>query len=313
MDKEQKVYSSLGPMGRYHSHVLVLFAAFLWGTSFPVVRVTLQSVDPLLLSSIRLGLAGAFAFFVGIASGRMRLNILKDRLVISLALLNSFGFLFQHTGMSITTASRAALLINANVVLVAILSILYLGERISKVKTLSIMMGLTGIVILNTQLSPQSLMGRQLIGDILVVAAGAVWSVYIVVTKRALTKGYSLMPLTVGVLFWTAIFLSPLSLLSDRTLSLDATGWLWIIYLSIICSAVAFFLWVIGLKGVSATVSSILLLAEVLFAVLLSVLFLSELLTLYDLAGGTLILLAIILSSVASPQDRPNQKKATPL
>ena len=74
-------------------------------------------------------------------------------------------------------------------------------------------------------------------------------------------------------------------------------GWAGILYLGVVCTALALFVYLVGLKRVGATTSSILLTAEVLFAIILSILFLSEQITAPLLLGGLLVLLAIILVS----------------
>jgi len=78
-------------------------------------------------------------------------------------------------------------------------------------------------------------------------------------------------------------------------------GWLAIVYTAIVCWIVPYYLWLEGLKHLSASTSTILLLSEIVVAVLLSIIILKEPITLFSTLGAFLILMAI---SIVSMQDK---------
>lgn len=102
----------------------------------------------------------------------------------------------------------------------------------------------------------------------------------------------------------TAAILSPL-LAFYPFMGISTEGWMGILYLGLICTALALFLYVVGLSRVGATVSSILLTAEILFAIVLSILFLGEQISRTLVSGGLLIMLAIVLASWSREEVTP--------
>ncbi len=112
--------------------------------------------------------------------------------------------------------------------------------------------------------------------------------------------------LTVGVLGWTTVILLPLLLVATYPASLSPEIWAAVIYLGVACSGFALLLWTLALRRISATVASILLFVEVLFAILLSVAFLGESFGAVEAAGGMLILVALLLAgrSLTEPTQR---------
>lgn len=268
-----------------------------------MVKVVTDVVDPLLLTTLRLGLAALAALIAGVALGAISRETYLSRTAVVLAVMNALGFLLQHVGISISTASKGALLINVNVVFIAVLSVVFLKERMSSAKVAGVVLGLTGVTFLTTRLDPATLVSGEAVGDLLIFLGGVSWAVYVILTKRALDRGSDVAPLTVGVLGWTAILLLPLLLVTTFPAALPMEIWAAVLYLGAMCSGFALFLWIVGLKGVTATVSSVLLFGEVLFAILLSVAFLGESFGLVEGVGGLLILVALLLAGGSAENE----------
>jgi DME family drug/metabolite transporter len=74
-------------------------------------------------------------------------------------------------------------------------------------------------------------------------------------------------------------------------------GWAAIIFTGVFCSTAAYLLWSKGLKGLTVTISAIILLLEVLWALLLSFTLLGESFSIISAVGATFILLSILLAS----------------
>jgi drug/metabolite transporter, DME family len=74
----------------------------------------------------------------------------------------------------------------------------------------------------------------------------------------------------------------------------DARGWALLVYLGVVPTAVAYILYVIGLRTTRVTVSGVLTLMEPLTATLLGVLFFGDRLGLGDAVGAALLLAAVL-------------------
>lgn len=279
---------------------LVILASTIWGTSFPVIRVTVGeggAVDPLLLTLLRLGLGALVGTAFLAATRRLGASIFRNRYVWILGALNAASFDLQHLGEVYTTASKTALLVNVNVVFVAILMVALYRERMTAGKALGVTLGVAGVAVLATRLDLGFLAGGELLGDVAVFLSGLLWSVYIITTKRMIDRGGDYIALTVGVLATTALFAAFVLPFADLSRPISATGWAGVLWLGLLTTFPPLVLWTKSLYAVSPTVSSVLLLNEVAVASLLSILFLGEPFALYFVAGGLLVLTGAWLAS----------------
>ncbi len=89
----------------------------------------------------------------------------------------------------------------------------------------------------------------------------------------------------------------------------DLSGWAWlaIFWTAIVCWVIPYYLWLEGLKHLSASTSTVLLLSEIVVAVIASVIVLKEPLTVFSTVGAFFIVLAIALVSL---RDKMNAEKA---
>lgn len=285
-------------------HLIILMSALLWGSSFPVVKVTLDVVNPFFLTSIRMIIAAVLG--IGLVKRYSSFGVFRMRSIWILSGLNALGYTLQHVGMQFALASESALLININVIFVAILAAFFLNEKITLQKASALSLGVGGILILTTRGDISFLSSDEVLGQIIILLAGLVWAFYIVFTKKCLAT-HSAMDLSVVVIVETAIILSPLLAFYPHA-GISVEAWIALLYLGFVCTALALFLYVVGLSRVGATVSSILITAEILFAVLLSVVFLDELIGTPFFLGGLLILLAIILASWSREEITPRSR-----
>jgi drug/metabolite transporter (DMT)-like permease len=82
--------------------------------------------------------------------------------------------------------------------------------------------------------------------------------------------------------------------------ALPAQAWLAIIYTAVACWIIPYYLWLEGLKHISASTSTILLLTEILVATAISFFLLNEIFTIVTIFGALLIIVAIVLVSYHS-------------
>jgi len=72
-------------------------------------------------------------------------------------------------------------------------------------------------------------------------------------------------------------------------------GWLAILFLSITCSFLGYYIWFYVIKQVGAAVTSSFLFAEPLITVLFAITFVGEKLSLFIITGGLLIFIGVYL------------------
>jgi drug/metabolite transporter (DMT)-like permease len=279
-----------GVDARRRNYVFVILASVFWGTAFPGTKLIVGSVDPLFITMARLGIGALLGFAVLAGMHRLRWSFLREPWVWALGLVNSLAFNLQNVGLAYTTASKTALLVNVNIVFIAILMVVIYKEAVTVRRSTGVILGLLGVIVLATKLNPATLTGGDFIGDVLVFFAGVMWAFYVMGLKKMVDRGGDYIALVTMILATTALFSAiPLVFVSGRWPS-DALSWTAIVYLGLIPTFLPMFLYTLSLRTISPTVSSLLVLLEIVVATLLSVAMFGDVLDAFTLAGGALIL-----------------------
>src|SRR3989454_9439416 len=157
---------------RTRDYGFVILASVLWGTSFPGSKVTVNTVDPLFLTFARMALGALLGMTVLVVTRRMNARLFRDPMVWLLGAVNAIGFDLQNEGILLTTASKTALVVNVNVVIIPVLMVFFFREAMTRLKITGILIGTFGVVVVATKFDLASLTGGQFAGDVLVFVAG---------------------------------------------------------------------------------------------------------------------------------------------
>ena len=280
-----------------------VLAAIFWGTSFPIINWGLQFIDAYNFVLLRFSLALLFFLLVIMIierSVRLFVSYIKQKEIIIMGILNGLAFLLQFLGQELTTATKASLLVNSNVIFVAILSAIFLKEQMGKKKIFGILLALVGVFLIITNGETIFLATGSFIGDLIVFLTAPIWGIYIILNKKSAVQRLKAIPFMGSVIFYTALTL----LLTDLLFSplpvffviLSVESIFAIVYTALFTTFIAFLLWYEGLKWINATSSSLYLLLEVLVAAVISMIFLSEQILLFTFMGGILLGIGIYLS-----------------
>jgi len=281
-----------------------LLAGVLWGTSFPIIKIGLDTIDPFTFLFWRFLISCVTLVAVMLLLKKFQFKITDKKLVIFLGIANGAGYLLQYVGMPYTTVAKAALFINLSAMWVALLSPRLLGESFSRKKIVGVLFGLLGIVFVSTNLDFSGLSGGQLVGDVMLLVSGVVWALFMVFNKKLVMGSTSaVFQSMTWVLIFTLLSIAPFSILSGPGF-FALSGWAWasIVYQAIVCWVIPYYLWLEALKHLSASTSTVLLLSEVVVAVIASILVLQEPITVFSTIGAFFIIIAIALVSVRDKQ-----------
>lgn len=286
---------------------LVFLSSFFWGSSFGATKIGVEVMAPIPYLALRLAIAAPLGVLLIRSVHQRVLPILADRRVWILGTLNAFAFGMQYWGMQRTTSTNAALLVTINVVIVALLSVLVLKERLGAKLLLAVTLGCIGVVLVtggNDILRSgvgAILKSGTLLGDLLCMGAGVIWAVCIILYKKALaSKAFPLSPETLagGATITTLPPILAVSIFYSWRGATDLLVMALAGYLALFCTIVAFLLWLKGLRTMSVTATSVIVLLELLFAALLGALILGERLSSVSSLGAALICAAALLSSL---------------
>lgn len=274
-------------------------AAVLWGTSFPIISYGIRSgLDPRLFVFLRFAAAAPLMMFVAIVLGKRLFATMKMKAVWLLGLLNAVGFLCQFIGQSLTGAAVAALLVNLSVLVTAVGSAAVLKERFGSAKSVGVLFGLVGIVLLTTEGNLSQVTQGMLVGDSLYLLAAFCWGWYMIYNKKK-TDEEKWDPLSVSasIIVLTALFVSPALLTLGAVAPLSSGSWGVIGYTAVINTALPFALYQRGLRILTATLSAVVLMLEIVTAVVISLLFLGEVFNAYSILGALAVIVSIFLVS----------------
>ena len=277
-----------------------ILAGVLWGTSFPIIKIGLKTIDPFAFVFWRFLISTITLVVVMLLLRKLEFKITDKRMLVFLGVANAAGYLLQYVGMPYTTAAKAALFINLSAMWVALLSPKLLGESFSRKKIVGILFGVMGVVFVSTNLDFLSLGQGQLAGDMLLIVSGFAWALFMIYNKKlVINSTMATFQSMTWVLILTLLSIVPFTVLSGPGF-FDLSGWAWlaIVYTAIVCWVLPYYLWLEGLKHLSASTSTVLLLSEIVVAVVGSVIVLKEPLTVFSTFGALLIVIAITLVSL---------------
>jgi len=192
-----------------------------------------------------------------------------------------------HLSITFLPANVAALVFSCNPVFVMVLAPLLLPERFTGRKLLAIMLSLGGIGVLAMDQTD----GISLTGLLLMLAAIIVFAFYTVLFKK-MTPRYGALTVTGTAALAGGIFLLPLAVLSEG-LPVAAYGmidWGGILYLALVGTALAYFLYIYGMGHVEAGWGSMSFFLKPFLAAVFAWFLLGEALSLPMLIGGGFIL-----------------------
>jgi drug/metabolite transporter (DMT)-like permease len=278
--------------------LFTVLAGFLWGTSFPSIKIGLQYVEPFTFVFLRFLIASLIMFSIMLASKNFSTSFPNKKLILLLGIINGVAYLLQYVGMVYTFASASSLFVNLSVVWVALLSPIALKERLGGKKVAGVTVSLLGVVLMTTNLEFESLARANVIGNLLVISAGILWAFFIIYNKPLVGENGNLIKSMTWMLFFTMIPLLPTAIFSiDSIFSLSWEAWTVIFYTAIMCWVIPYYFWLKGLKHISPVTSAIVLLTEIIVAVIIATIFLGEILTVVSGLGAVLIIIAILLVS----------------
>ncbi len=283
--------------------LLTLLSGLIWGSSFPLLKLGLDYMDPFWFTLLRMLVANLGMLLVFAIIRRFERGEFLSKSAIYLGVLNGAGFILQIIGIGMTTATSTVLIINTNLIFVSVFSYFILGERLGKLRAVSITLGLLGVFLVSTEGEIGRLVETGAIGDLIIMLAAMVWAVYMVYIKIAMDRTRDAFSLTGGMLFFTMLFVLPFPFIAGSSLHTGTDGLIITAYIGIFCTAIAYSLWLISLKHMSIITSTILLMVEVVFGITISAILLHEGMNLWILAGGTAILSAVILTSAGGEKE----------
>jgi drug/metabolite transporter (DMT)-like permease len=278
---------------------------FCYGTLWTAGKISIDYVPPLWFTAGRFAIGSVFIAVVLGVQGRLRLPERADfAIILSVGgiMLGVYSSIFQHA-LEFVHAGRATILGYTTMIFVTPAAILFLGEKLTRRKLAGLLVAVTGILILFSPAEMDWSDRDVLIGNGLLVLCVILWSGVILHLRmhRQISDTLSLVPWYL-VVAGTVASIAALVFEGAPDFHVTGTGWLLFLYTGVVCSGIGNWGVTTAIMNLPPTTSTVGLLGVPVFAMLLSVIFLGEQLTLLLAAG-----LCLIIGGIAAVALSRNQ------
>lgn len=278
--------------------MLVLLAIIFWGTSFVATKNLLYEIKPVTIIILRLILAAALLTLIALYTKRkFTINLKSHSWIFILALVAVFHLWIQVTGLQYTTAANTGWIIGTAPVFMAVLGFIFYKEKISLLQISGIVVAITGLVLLIGKGDITNIGLIENKGDLLVLGSAFTWGVYSMVNKK-ISLGYSPLMTILYLFLMMAIIIVPFNLDSETinsVINLSSVSWLWLLFLGIFCSGIAYVIWAQALRDMESAKVGAFLYFEPLVTVIAAWFFLREEITLLMIFSGLLITAGVFI------------------
>jgi len=278
-----------------------LLAAMILFSTIEVASKLMQSGGgqagdfPFWLAALRFSVTGAVLFRPALRRLRKRAVVLTRRDLLHLGALGLLGVSLMsglyHQAITFLPANVAALVFSCNPVFVVLFAPHILSEKITFRKMAAAGLSLAGIAVLARDRTA----GISPFGLLLMLAAIIVFALYTVLFKKMTPRFGAVAVTAFAGLSGGLMLLLPALLFEGFPLpGYGPADWAGIGYLSLIGTALAYFLFIYGIGHVEAGIGSMTFFLKPFLAALFAWRVLGEALTLPMLAGGALILCGML-------------------
>ncbi len=286
---------------RLKADLLLLLTALLWGSAFAVMRVAAQYDIVFFLNGSRFLLGGLLLLpFAGMRGAITRQN-LHYVLLAGFALF--VAVFFQQVGLATTTAGNGGFITILYVVVVPV--VLWIGwrERPALKTWLAVAAAVLGGFLLSTGGSYKIASG-----DWMIFIGSFFWAMHVVVVGKAQGR-IALLPFAAGQYLVCGVLNLAVGAFVERPSVADMLSLLpAIFYTAVFSIAIGFTLQVLAQKHTPTNDAALILSLEAVFAALFGWIFLGEMLSLVQLAGCLLIMVAVILVQLGSGKMLSREK-----
>lgn len=290
---------------------LLFMAALIWGCAFVAQSVAMDFIGPFTMNGVR-SLLGSLVLVPYILLTRQmkkkrgqQLPTGEQKKVNKMSVIGgifcgialTLGSTLQQFGIQTTTVGKAGFITALYIVLVPVLGI-FMGKRISSKVVVAIMLSVAGLYMLcmKGSFSLQT-------GDVLMLLCALAFSFHILLIDYFSPRGDGVVISCIQFLVCGVICGAGMLLFERPSLTQILSAWLPILYAGVMSCGVAYTLQIVGQKGMSPTISSLILSLESVFSVLAGWVILHQALSRKEVIGCILMFAAIILAQL------PGRKK----
>ncbi|MDP5041321.1 MAG: DMT family transporter [Paraglaciecola sp.] len=274
----------------------LVFLAAIWGASFLFMRTTSAEFGPVLLITLRTGIAALVLLPVLLAKRQLNTVVKNWRIISVIGLTNTAIPFCLFSYSTLYLGAGYASVLNATAPMFgALIAFYWLKDRLLRIAVVGLVIGFVGVVVLS--LSRQhSGTATAWLPILAALAATSLYGLAACVAKRYL-QGVNALAITTGSQVVAAITLAPLSLFFWPDEMPSSDSWWQVVALGVLCTALAYILYFRLIANIGSAKAITVAYLVPVFGVLWGIIFLAERLNLGMWIGASLILLGVALTS----------------
>lgn len=249
---------------KIQAHAAIFFANVIFGLGVPVTKILLEDwVSPMTYMAVRC-LGAAIIFWIIAAFMKSEHVERHDLLVIMVGGL--MGVVVSQTltawALNYTSPVYFSLIATLTPVAVMLMAALFIGERITGLKFLGVLLGIGGAVLMVVMGQTSGSGSNDLLGITLAILSVLTWAIYMIITRKVAQK-YTPVTQMKYVFLISAVVTVPLAwpeLSAQPLFSADTFGWDGALEMGFIvlgATVLGYFLIPFAMKSLSATTVSI--------------------------------------------------------
>lgn len=285
------------------AYARLALTSLLWSSNFVIGRGLRGDVTPVVLNTLRWGLAALVLLAITRRDLRAhQLVLLRSwKLIALLGLTGVAAFqTLVYVALAQTSALNAMLLLSLSPLVVALLSWATGGERLTARQGAGLAASLVGAAALVLRGDAAALAQlRQNTGDLWMLLAIGLWGVYSVLLRRRPAE-LPAMAMHASSAIAGVLWMAPLcawDLARGATLPAATGSWLGIGFVALFSSVLAHGLWVQGVASIGPNRASVFVHLIPLFGALLAIAFLGEPVAWSHAIGGAIVLGGVALAN----------------
>jgi len=280
------------------SILLALLVTLLWSTSFVIIKIGLAEIPPLTFAGLRYTVA--FIFLLPLAFTKKNSEVIRKIEKKGWLKLILLGFLFyaftqgaQFLGLSLLPAVTVSLWLNFTPLIVAVMAIFLLNERPTILQWTGVILFINGIVI---YFFPVDISESQELG-LIVMTVGVLANAASAVLGRNINRESKINPAVVTIISMGigSVILLIAGILLQGLPAISLKNFIYLLWLAIINTALAFTIWNFTLRTLSAMESSIINGTMLIQIAVLAWIFLGEDISLKEITGMLIAAAGVVI------------------
>jgi len=272
-------------------------AAIIWGGMYVVSKVVLTVIQPLELVWLRYVVALIMLIMVGVVTRQSwRIHRQDFPHILAIGVIGyDISIWTQFVGTKLSSAQMGAMITAATPAFMVIFARLLLKETITFRKGLATFIAMLGVLCI---VGVGDIGSANQLGGLVLGIAALSWALMSVLIKQ-IPSGYSQLVVTTYAIFIATVLITPFAFSQIDQVQIHALSepaiWGGVLYLGIVATATAFFLWNKGLQMVNTASGGLFFFFQPIAGTLLAWCFLGEQVGITFWIGAILILSGVFL------------------